>query len=163
MGSPRELKISESTHLVPVNRIPNVDFWYFEKTHVSIRPIPHPRIYLVLEFEASWLKMTELLNGRHFEGSAAGKGAAPPRTALQRSGDIASQCPILRFSFGPNLGQIWAKSVKKRQSYGIFTVSRSAAGGAAGGPLLVVGSAQNFSHKILIPQGCFKKNFSPIG
>ena len=34
-------------------------------------------------------KMTELLNGRHFEGGAAGKGAAPPRTALQRYGDIA--------------------------------------------------------------------------
>ena len=49
---------------------------------------------------------TELLNGRHFEGHAAGKGAAPPPMAPQRSGDIASRCPILRSSFGPNLGQI---------------------------------------------------------
>ena len=40
---------------------------------------------------------------------------------------------ILRFSFGPNLGQIWAKSVEKRRSYGIFTVFGGAAGGAAGG------------------------------
>ena len=31
------------------------------------------------------------------------------------------------------------------------------------GSLPVVGSAQNFSHKILIPQGCLTKNFSPIG
>ena len=46
---------------------------------------------------------------------------------------------------------------------GFFTVFGGAAGGAAGGPLLVVGSAQNFSHKILIPQGCLTKNFSPIG
>ena len=34
-------------------------------------------------------KITELLNGCHFEGGAAGMGAAPPRTALQRYGDIA--------------------------------------------------------------------------
>ena len=56
--------------------------------------------------------MTELLNGRRFEGRAAGKGAAPPRTAPQRSGNIASRCPILRSSFGPNLGQIGRKMAK---------------------------------------------------
>ena len=56
--------------------------------------------------------MTELLNGRRFEGRAAGKGAAPPRTALQRSGDIASRYPILRSSFGPNLDQIGRKTAK---------------------------------------------------
>ena len=98
------------------------------------------------------------------------------------------------------LGQIWADSVKKRQSYGIFsvfgdgaggqpsgrrigaissflsidtlgrsqsygifTVFGGAAGGAAGGPLPVVGSAQNFSPTFSIPQGCLTKNFSPIG
>ena len=44
--------------------------------------ISHPTIYLVLEFEANWLKMAELLNERHFEGGVAGNGAAAPRTAL---------------------------------------------------------------------------------
>ena len=43
--------------------------------------IPHPTIYLVLEFEANGLK-NELLNGCHFEGGAAGNSAAAPRTAL---------------------------------------------------------------------------------
>ena len=38
--------------------------------------------------------MTELLNGRRFEGRAAGKGAAPPRTAPQRSDDIASRLEV---------------------------------------------------------------------
>ena len=42
--------------------------------------IPHPTIYLPPEFEANRLK-NELLNGRHFEGGAAGNGAAAPRTA----------------------------------------------------------------------------------
>ena len=65
--------------------------------------------------------------------------------------------------FPGKMGQIWAKLVEKQQSYGIFSVFGGAAGGAAGGPLPVVGSAQNFSHKILIPQGCLTKNFSPIG
>ena len=81
--------------------------------------------------------MTELLNGPHFEGRAAGKGAAPPRTAPQRSGDIASRCHILRSSFGPNLDQIGQKTAKLWH----FFVFGGAAGGAAGGPLLVVGSA----------------------
>ena len=40
----------------------------------------YPTIYLVLEFETNWLK-NELLNGFHFEGGAAGNGAAVPRTA----------------------------------------------------------------------------------
>ena len=50
---------------------------------------------LIVCFEKSAIKMeqsrilTHILNGRHFEGGAAGKGAAPPRTALQRYGDIA--------------------------------------------------------------------------
>ena len=73
--------------------------------------------------------MTELLNGRRFGGRAAGKGAAPPRTAPQRSGDIASRCPILRSSFGPNLDQIG----RKRQSYGIFSVFGDGAGGQPSG------------------------------
>ena len=61
--------------------------------------------------------MTELLNGRRFEGRAAGKGAAPPRTAPQRFGDIASRCPILRSSFGPNLSQIGQKTAKLLHLY----------------------------------------------
>ena len=56
--------------------------------------------------------MKELLNGRHYEGGAAGNGATGPRTAPQRSGDIVSRCPILRSSFGPNLGQIGRKMAK---------------------------------------------------
>ena len=60
-------------------------------------------------------------------------------------------------------GKIWAKSVEKRRSYGIFSVFGGAAGGGPEGSLPVVGSAQNFSPKISIPQGCLTKNFSPIG
>ena len=66
-------------------------------------------------------------------------------------------------SYDLALGQIWAKSVKKRRSYGIFSVFGGAAGGGPEGSLPVVGSAQNFSPKISIPQGCLTKNFSPIG
>ena len=40
-------------------------------------------------------KMTKLLNGRHFEGGAAGNGAAAPRAAPYCSGNIASRCLIL--------------------------------------------------------------------
>ena len=76
--------------------------------------------------------MTELLNGRRFEGRAAGKGAAPPRTAPQRSGDIASRCPILRSSFGPNLGQIGQK-----QSYCIFSVFEDGAGSGATSDVMI--------------------------
>ena len=50
-------------------------------------------------------KMTELLNGHQFEDGATGNGAAAPRTASQRSGDIPSRCPIPRSSFVPNWGQ----------------------------------------------------------
>ena len=59
------------------------------------------------------------------------------------------------------MGQIWAKLVEKQQSYGIFSVFGGAAGGAARGPLPVVGSAQNFSPKISMPQGCLTKKFQP--
>jgi hypothetical protein len=51
-------------------------------------------------------KMTELLNGRHFEGGATGKGAVPPRTASHRCGGVATSFPILRSTFYPNLKQI---------------------------------------------------------
>ena len=67
--------------------------------------ISHPTFYLVLQFEANWLKMAELLNEHHFEGDVAGNGAAAPRTALQRRSGIVTSFPILRSTFYPNLKQ----------------------------------------------------------
>lgn len=57
--------------------------------------------------------MTKLLNGRHFEGGAAGRGAAGTHTALQCCGGIAISFSILRSTFYPNLKQIG----RKWQSY----------------------------------------------
>ena len=50
-----------------------------------------PQGCLTKNFSPIGQEMTELLNGQHFEGRAAGKAAAPPRTAPRRSGDIATQ------------------------------------------------------------------------
>ena len=41
---------------------------------------------------------------------------------------------------------VFFKQIKKRTNKKIFTVFGGAAGGAAGGPLPIIGSAQNFSH-----------------
>ena len=80
--------------------------------------IPHPMIYLLLEFEANRLKMTELLNGRHFEGGGPEK--APRRHARQCSvpATLSHDVP----SYDLALSQIRAKSVEKRQSYCIFSI-----------------------------------------
>ena len=86
---------------------------------------------------------------------------APLRHGRRRS-DTAS-LPHDVISLDLAWGQIWAKSVEKRRSYGIFSVFGGAAGGGPESSLPVVGSAPNFSPKISIPQGCLTKNFSPIG
>ena len=69
--------------------------------------------------------MTELLNGRRFEGRAAGKGAAPPRTAPQRCGGVTTSFSILRSTFYPNLKQIGQKMTE-------LLNGRHFKGGAAG-------------------------------
>ena len=42
--------------------------------------IPHPTIYLVLEFEANRLKNDRVIEPAPFVGGAAGNGAAAPHT-----------------------------------------------------------------------------------
>ena len=91
---------------------------------------------------------------------------APPEMAPRRHIRRLNVLATLRHdvpSYDLALGRIWAKSVEKRRSYGIFSVFGGAAGGGPKGSLPVVGSAQNFTPEFSIPQGCLTKNFSPIG
>ena len=53
--------------------------------------------------------MTELLNGRHFEGGAARKGPAPPHMAPQRCGGVTTSFPILGSTLYSNLKQMGLK------------------------------------------------------
>ena len=52
--------------------------------------------------------MTEILNGRHFEGGAAGNGAAAP----QRCSGVATSFPILQSTLYSILKQISYKMTK---------------------------------------------------
>jgi len=69
--------------------------------------------------------MTELLNGRHFDGGAAGNGAAAPRTAPQRCGGVTTSFPMPRSTLYPNLKQIGRKMTE-------LLNGRHFEGGAAG-------------------------------
>ena len=106
--------------------------------------IPHPAIYLVLELEANRLKNDRVIEWAPF-------GECVPATFHH---DVPSQDPAL--------DQIGAKSVKKRQSYCIFSVFGGGAGSGAAAPLPVWRAASSLHFEVVTPWGVTTQKFKPL-